>query len=116
MTRVTSPLRSAAVAVLLAATSAFTLSLSNGFAADANPTQERADRFLLLVNSAYKSLVTLEGNAAERAAHAMWQREREASWQALFPDPLGRLVVGTEQNRLDALVRFFHARMKTGRR
>ena len=55
--------------------------------------------------------VTLEGNAAERAAHATWQREREAAWQALFPDPLGRLVVSTEQNRLDALVRFFHARM-----
>ena len=56
-------------------------------------------------------LVTLEGSAAERAAHASWQREREAVWQALFPDPLGRLVVSTEQNRLDALVRFFHARM-----
>jgi len=56
-------------------------------------------------------LVTIEGSAAERAAHAMWQRERETAWQALFPDPLARLVVGTEQNRLDALVRFFHARM-----
>jgi peptidyl-dipeptidase A len=66
MTRVASPLRGAAVAVLLAA-SAFTLSLSNGFAADSNPTQERADRFLLLVNSAYKSLVTLEGNAQWKA-------------------------------------------------
>lgn len=66
MIRVTSPLRGAAVAVLLVAT-AFTLSLSNGFAADTNPTQERADRFLLLVNSAYKSLVTLEGNAQWKA-------------------------------------------------
>jgi uncharacterized protein (DUF58 family) len=56
-------------------------------------------------------LVTLEGNAAERAAHATWQREREAAWHALFPDALSRLVVSTEQNRLDALVRFFHARM-----
>jgi uncharacterized protein (DUF58 family) len=61
-------------------------------------------------------LVTLEGSAAERAAHAAWIRERETAWQSLFPDPLSRLVVGTEQNRLDALVRFFHARMKTGRR
>ncbi|MEO5960314.1 MAG: DUF58 domain-containing protein [Opitutaceae bacterium] len=61
-------------------------------------------------------LVTLEGNAAERAAHATWRRERETAWQALFPDALGRLVVGTEQNRLDALVRFFHARMtRSGR-
>jgi peptidyl-dipeptidase A len=66
MIRVTSPLRSAAVAALLAA-SALTLSLSNGFAADANPTQERADRFLLLVNSAYKSLITIEGNAQWKA-------------------------------------------------
>jgi hypothetical protein len=56
-------------------------------------------------------LVTLEANAAERAAHATWQREREAGWQALFPDPLSRMIVSTEQNRLDALVRFFHARM-----
>jgi hypothetical protein len=57
-------------------------------------------------------LVTLEGSAAERAAHADWVREREAAWQSLFPDPLSRLIVGTDQNRLDALVRFFHARMR----
>lgn len=56
-------------------------------------------------------LVTLEGSAAERAAHAAWVQEREAAWQALFPDPLARLVVGTDQNRLESLVRFFHARM-----
>jgi hypothetical protein len=56
-------------------------------------------------------LVTLEGNSAERAAHAAWQLERDGAWQALFPDPLSRLVVGTDQNRLDALVRFFRARM-----
>jgi uncharacterized protein (DUF58 family) len=58
-------------------------------------------------------LVTLEGSAAERAAHATWRSHREESWLALFPDPLGRLVVSTGENRLDALVRFFHARMKT---
>ncbi|MFM1852035.1 MAG: hypothetical protein RIS54_1719 [Verrucomicrobiota bacterium] len=57
-------------------------------------------------------LVTLEGSAAERAAHATWRRQREESWNALFPDPLSRLVVGTEENRLDALVKFFHARMR----
>ncbi len=61
-------------------------------------------------------LVTIEGSAAERAAHAGWQRERDAAWQALFPDPMSRLVVGTNENRLDALVRFFHARMKSGAR
>ena len=56
-------------------------------------------------------LVTLEGSAAERAAHADWVRERESAWQMLFPDALSRLVVGTQENRLEALVRFFHARM-----
>jgi uncharacterized protein (DUF58 family) len=60
-------------------------------------------------------LVTIEGSAAERAAHAAWQRERETAWHALFPDPLSRMVVGTEQNRLDALVRFFHMRMRAAR-
>jgi uncharacterized protein (DUF58 family) len=60
-------------------------------------------------------LVTLEGSAGERAAHATWRREREEAWLAMFPDPLSRLVVTTEQNRLDALVRFFHARMTTAR-
>jgi uncharacterized protein (DUF58 family) len=59
-------------------------------------------------------LVTLEGSAAERAAHASWVEEREATWRHLFPAPLSRLVVGTEENRLDALVRFFHARMRAG--
>ena len=61
-------------------------------------------------------LVTLEGNAAEREAHAAWNAERESVWQSLFPDPLSRLIVSTEENRLDALVRFFQARMKSGAR
>lgn len=56
-------------------------------------------------------LVTLSGSAAERSAHAAWKAEREQHWQSLFPNPLSRLAVTTEQNRLDALVRFFHARM-----
>jgi hypothetical protein len=56
-------------------------------------------------------LVTLDGNSAERAAHATWCRQREDAWTTLFPDALSRLVVGTAENRLDALVRFFHARM-----
>jgi uncharacterized protein (DUF58 family) len=60
-------------------------------------------------------LVTLEGNAAERAAHASWRRTRDEAWLALFPDPLSRLVVTTEQDHVDALVRFFHARMRAAR-
>lgn len=59
-------------------------------------------------------LVTLEGSAAERAAHAAWREQREAAWRELFPAPLSRLVVSTEENRLDALVKFFHARMRAG--
>ena len=59
-----------------------------------------------------RRLVTLEGSAAEREAHAQWKAEREADWQTLFPDRLSRLVVSTEENRLDALVQFFHARQK----
>ncbi len=58
-------------------------------------------------------LVTLEGSAAERAAHATWRRERDEAWSRLFPNPLSRLVVGTDENRLDALVRFFHARQRS---
>ena len=56
-------------------------------------------------------LVTLEGSAAERAAHATWVRQREDAFATLFPNRLSRLVVGTDENRLDALVKFFHARM-----
>ncbi|MDE3084005.1 MAG: DUF58 domain-containing protein [Verrucomicrobiota bacterium] len=56
-------------------------------------------------------LVTLDGSAAQRTAHAQWQTEREIAWTALFPNPRSRLVVTTEQDRLDALVKFFHMRM-----
>lgn len=59
-------------------------------------------------------LVTLENAAAERAAHAAWRERREEAWRTLFPDPLSRLVAGTDQSRLDALVAFFQARMRAG--
>jgi uncharacterized protein (DUF58 family) len=55
-------------------------------------------------------LVTIENTPAQRAAHARWREDRDTSWRNLFPDTLTRLVVGTDQDRLDALVRFFHAR------
>ncbi len=61
-------------------------------------------------------LVTIENSAAERAAHATWRRRREDAWAALFPDTRARLAVGADENRLDALVRFFHARMGAARR
>ena len=56
MIRVTSPLRSAAVAVLL-------LAVPLVQAADSNPTQERANRFLSLVNASYQALVRVNSNA-----------------------------------------------------
>ncbi|MDR2862293.1 MAG: DUF58 domain-containing protein [Puniceicoccales bacterium] len=52
-------------------------------------------------------LVTLENSAGERAAHARWRANREAAWRMLFPDSTSRIVVGTDENSLDALVRFF---------
>ena len=58
-------------------------------------------------------LVTLAGTAGQHAAHAEWAGRREAAFRSLFPDSLSRLVVGTRESRLDALVRFFHARMRT---
>jgi len=61
-------------------------------------------------------LVTLDGSAAQQAAHAQWRSAREASWSALFPDRRSRLVVTTEEDRFDALVRFFRARMSAGGR
>jgi hypothetical protein len=58
-------------------------------------------------------LVLLDGSAGQRAAHAEWVERREAAYRDLFPDSLSRLVVSTQESRLDALVRFFHARMRT---
>jgi len=60
-------------------------------------------------------LVTLENSAAARAAHATWVRQREEAWAALFPVAHNRLVVSTEDDRLDALVRFFQKRMRLAR-
>ncbi len=57
-------------------------------------------------------LVNLENSTAERAAHAQWKAGRDSVWRTLFPDALSRLSVGTDENRLDALVKFFHARMR----
>ena len=62
-------------------------------------------------------LVNLNGaSSAQRSAHAAWVEQREQAFRNLFPNPLSRLVVGTGEDRLDALVRFFHARMAAGNR
>jgi hypothetical protein len=60
-----------------------------------------------------RRLVTLDGTAAQRAGHAEWVKHREDAFRQLFPDPLSRLIVSTREPRLEALVRFFHARMRT---
>ena len=55
-------------------------------------------------------LVALGRGHAERVAHARWREARDASLATWFPDPFGRHVVGTDENRLDSLVRFFRRR------
>jgi uncharacterized protein (DUF58 family) len=84
-----------------------------GFRVD-DPWERRLpeDEMFAAYDPASARLVTLEGSGAEREAHAAWRARREARWEALFPNPLSRLVATTEENRLDALVRFFHARMR----
>jgi hypothetical protein len=57
-------------------------------------------------------LVTLDATSGQRAGHAAWVERRETAFRELFPDSLSRLVVGTPESRLEALVRFFHARMR----
>jgi uncharacterized protein (DUF58 family) len=75
------------------------------------------DRVLTTYDPVAGRVVTLNGaSSSQRAAHADWVQEREAAFRAIFPDPLSRLVVGTGEERLDALVRFFHARMFASKR
>lgn len=76
-----------------------------------------ADRILTTYDPVAGRLVNLNGaSAVQRAAHAEWVAQRDTAFRALFPDPLSRLTVGTDQERLEALVRFFHARMFAGHR
>ncbi|WP_438479641.1 DUF58 domain-containing protein [Oleiharenicola lentus] len=73
------------------------------------------DRTLTTYDPVAGRLVTLNSaSSSQRAAHAAWVQERDAAFKAIFADPLSRLVVRTDEDRLDALVRFFHARMFAG--
>ena len=75
------------------------------------------DRMLTTYDPVAGRLVTLDGtSSAQRAAHAEWVQHRDEAFREIFPAPLSRLVVSTDQERLDALVRFFHARMAAGKR
>jgi len=53
---------------------------------------------------------------ASRARHALWVRARDAYWQELFPSPVDRLTVSTEDDLLQAVIRFFRARMQAVKR
>ena len=53
--------------------------------------------------------------SANRRRHEDWVEERDAYWDQLFPRR-DRLTVSTEDDLLDALIRFFKARMRTVRR
>ena len=74
------------------------------------------DRALTTYDPVAGRLVTLNGTStAQRAAHATWGQQREDAFRAIFPNQLSRLVVRTDEERLNALVHFFHARMFAGR-
>jgi len=76
-----------------------------------------SDRVLTTYDPVAGRIVTLNGaTTAQRTAHAAWGQQRDAAFRAIFPAPLSRLVVGTHESRLDALVRFFHARMAAGKK
>ena len=42
----------------------------------------------------------------------MWVRARDAYWQELFPAQVDRLTVSTEDDLLEAVIRFFRIRMQ----
>jgi hypothetical protein len=73
------------------------------------------ERVLTTYDPVSGRLVNINGaSSAQREAHAAWGAERDAAFKAVFPDPLSRLTVRTDEERLDALIRFFHARMHAG--
>lgn len=47
-----------------------------------------------------------------RSRHADWVARREAGFSELFPSALTRLVIGPDDDCLEALIRFFRARMR----
>lgn len=51
-----------------------------------------------------------------RRRHEDWVEERDAYWDQLFPSRVARVTVSTEDDLLDALIRFFKARMRAVQR
>jgi hypothetical protein len=61
-------------------------------------------------------LVLDTSSTACRRRHESWVQERDALWAQLFPSPSDGLTVGTGDDPLDALIRFFRRRMRTVKR
>lgn len=58
-------------------------------------------------------ITTLSTNSgAQRAAHAEWRQARDAQFANLFPNPLDRLALRTDEPVFDAMVGFFHRRSR----
>ena len=49
---------------------------------------------------------------ANQRRNEQWVEERDAYWDQLFPSRVARLTLSTEDDLLDALIRFFKARMR----
>jgi hypothetical protein len=49
---------------------------------------------------------------ANQRRHEEWVERRDAYWDQLFPSRVARLTLSTEDDLLDALIRFFKARMR----
>jgi hypothetical protein len=75
------------------------------------PSQER---FMAYDPDAHE-VVWMERSPAALAAHAAWRERRERLWASWWPDPAGRLVVGTAGDPLDTLVRFLRSRGRATR-
>lgn len=54
--------------------------------------------------------------AAERAAHAEWRARRDATFAGLFPRAVDRMAARTDSPVFDAMVEFFHRRIRAGAR
>lgn len=50
----------------------------------------------------------------ERAAHADWRARREATFTELFPNTVDRMAARTDAPVFDAMVSFFHRRIRSG--
>ena len=58
-------------------------------------------------------LVPFDTNSrANRIAHERWVEEREQGWSDLFRRTADRFVVGTDEDPLEALMKFFRTRMR----